>query len=109
MAAKAAFCEGTGIGSVLCVITGREPGLEPMRRAVRGEIPIFLFLVFSEARLFGTMTKSDSWSVFSGLDPLDLLAWSMSVCSLVSILELRGLMAGEGGREEGRGGEEATE
>ena len=31
IAANAAFCVGTGIGSVLWVMTGREPGRTPTR------------------------------------------------------------------------------
>ena len=34
--------------------------------------PVFLFLELSPAKLFGTITKSASWSV-SGLDPGDCL------------------------------------
>jgi len=62
------------MGSVLwaLLITGREPGRAPIRLAVRGETPVFLFLELSPAKLFGTITKSASWSV-SGLDPGDCL------------------------------------
>lgn len=74
IAAYAALCVGTGMGSVLwaLLITGREPGRAPIRLAVRGDTPVFLFLELSPAKLFGTITKSASWSV-SGLDPGDCL------------------------------------
>ena len=44
--------------------------------------------MLSAARQLGTMTKSFSWSVLSGEEPLDLLAVKAgSDVSLVSILE----------------------
>ena len=50
---------------------------------MRGDTPIFLFLLLSPARLFGTRTKSVSWSV-SELESGDL--GGFTPLSLVSIL-----------------------
>lgn len=83
------------MGSAECplLMTGRDPGLDPIRRAVMGETPacMFLFRLLSPARLLGTSTKSLSWSVSGLVLGVCLLTSGLGFCpvswvSLVSIL-----------------------
>ena len=68
-------------------MTGSDPGLEPILRAVRGETPIFLFLLLSPARLLGTRTKPLSCSA-SGLELGLCLLGPVCACAGLSALSL---------------------
>ena len=70
----------TGMGSVLCALEtpGREPGLAPILRAVRGETPwLDLCLLLSPARLGGTITNPASAT--SGDEEGDCFLWQSEV------------------------------